>query len=319
MHINNCYGASNTESEDTNLRVGFYSTTCPMAESIVSNVVRNASISNHRIAAILLRLHFHDCFVEGCDGSILIDNGINSEKNAFGHQGVEGFNEIQIAKSLIESECPGIVSCADIVALAARDALFLSKFGVRYDVPTGRRDGLVSNISLAGIMPEVDESIESIKSKFISKGFTAKELVILSGAHSIGTTACFFMPKRLYNFTNKNDPDPSINKAFLSELQFLCPINGDVNARIPLDMVSSHVMDDQILRNIQNGFAVIASDARLYDESETKQVIDSYSSLIYGSSSSFMEDFTAAIVKMGKLGVKTGLNGEIRKQCNSFN
>lgn len=63
---------------------------------------------------------------QGCDGSILINSGSTSdEKNAFGHQGVGGFDVIENAKTQLEAVCPGIVSCADIVALAARDALLL--------------------------------------------------------------------------------------------------------------------------------------------------------------------------------------------------
>lgn len=110
------------------LEVGFYRETCPSAESTVTSVVKNAVASNSNMAAILLRLHFHDCFVEGCDGSILIDNGTELERLAFGHQGVGGFEVIEEAKKQIEASCPGVVSCADIVALAARDAIAMVRF-----------------------------------------------------------------------------------------------------------------------------------------------------------------------------------------------
>lgn len=46
------------------LEVGFYSNTCPQAESIVRRVVLGAALSDPNLPAILLRLHFHDCFVE---------------------------------------------------------------------------------------------------------------------------------------------------------------------------------------------------------------------------------------------------------------
>lgn len=61
--------------------------------------------------------------MQGCDGSILIDNGAKSEKGANGHQGLRGFDVIENAKAKLESVCPGVVSCADIVAMAARDAV----------------------------------------------------------------------------------------------------------------------------------------------------------------------------------------------------
>ncbi|XP_059629916.1 peroxidase 43-like [Cornus florida] len=297
------------------LNVGFYSKTCPEAESIVRSVVAEAANSNPRIPAILLRLQFHDCFVEGCDGSILIDNGEDGEKNAFGHQGLGGFEEIDKAKAKLEDECPGIVSCADIVALAARDAIVLSK-GPSYEVQTGRRDGRVSTKSHADELPEVDDSIQLLKSKFTKKGLSDKDLVLLSAAHTIGTTACFFMETRLYSFNGRAGSDPAINPQFLPELEAKCPKDGDVNARMPLDARTGETFDDQILSNIKGGFAVIASDARLYEDESTKEVIDAYVGM---SKSSFETDFVASIVRMGQIGVKTGSEGEIRRNCRAFN
>ena len=62
---------------------------------------------------------------QGYDGSILIENGPNAERHAFSHQGVGGFEVIDQAKAQLEATCLGVVSCADIVALAARDAIAL--------------------------------------------------------------------------------------------------------------------------------------------------------------------------------------------------
>ncbi|KAL1202917.1 Peroxidase 43 [Cardamine amara subsp. amara] len=301
------------------LQVGFYSNTCPQAESIVRRVVSGAASSDPNLPAILLRLHFHDCFVEGCDGSILVNNGAISEKNAFGHAGVRGFEIIEAAKAELEAACPSVVSCSDIVALAARDAISLAN-GPAYEVPTGRRDGWVSNMLLAKDMPEVSDSIEILKAKFMQKGLNAKELVLLSAAHTIGTTACFFMTKRLYDFLPGGQPDPTINPVFLPQLTTQCPQNGDVNARIPMDRVSERIFDKQILRNIKDGFAVLQTDAGLYEDVTTRGIVDSYFGMLnpfFGPT--FESDFVEAIVKMGKIGVHTGSIGEIRRVCSAFN
>nr|XP_033516556.1 peroxidase 43-like isoform X2 [Nicotiana tomentosiformis] len=299
------------------LRVGFYGSTCPNVEPIVSAVIREVAASNQNIAPVLLRLHFHDCFVQGCDGSILIDNGDNAERHAFGHQGVGGFEVIERAKAQVEAMCPGVVSCADIVALAARDAVVLAN-GPSYEVETGRRDGVISNLSLAENMPDISDSIQILKAKFFDKGLSEKDLVVLT-AHTIGTTACFFMTKRLYNFFPGGGSDPSINPSLLPELMTTCPQNGNVNVRLPIDQGSSDAFDNQILQNIRNGFAVLQSDASLYEDVVTRSVVDSY----FGMFSpflgiSFEADFANAMVKMGRINVLTGFQGTIRRVCSAF-
>ncbi|XP_041992895.1 peroxidase 43-like [Salvia splendens] len=298
------------------LQVGFYAKSCPNVEAIVGGVVRDAAASDQNTAAVLLRLHFHDCFVEGCDGSILIDNGDErDEKNAFGHQGVRGFDIVERAKAELEALCPRTVSCADIVALAAREALLLAK-GSSYEVEMGRRDGVVSNVDSADNMPDVSDSVETLKTKFLQKGLTHKDLVLLTAAHSIGTTACFFMNNRLYNFPADGGSDPSISPAFLPELQSTCPKNGDINVRLPIDRGSEQVFGSQILQNIRKGFAVLQSDAALYQDESTKAVVDSYFADLFRPS--FEADFADSMVRMGRIGVLTGLQGTIRQSCASF-
>ncbi|XP_010416636.1 PREDICTED: peroxidase 13 [Camelina sativa] len=300
---------------EAQLEFGFYSETCPRAESIVRDVVQQAVTNDPGKAAVLLRLQFHDCFVEGCDGSILIKHdGKDDERFATGNAGVAGFDVIDEAKSELERLCPGVVSCADIVALAARDAIVEAK-GPFYEVPTGRRDGRIANVGHATNLPDVQDSINSLKSKFREKGLSDQDLVLLSaGAHTIGTTACFFVIPRL------DAQDPTIDPEFFQILRSKCPRGGDVNVRIPLDWDSQFVFDDQILRNIKNGRGVILSDSVLYQDNNMKTIIDSYLETNQSSiKANFAADFTKAMVKMGAIGVKIGVQGEIRRLCNATN
>ncbi|VAH14458.1 unnamed protein product [Triticum turgidum subsp. durum] len=97
----------------------FYDWSCPGVYDVVQQQVFAAMREEPRMGASLLRLHFHDCFVNGCDGSILLD-GADGEKFALPNQNsVRGYEVIDAIKADLENMCPGVVSCADIVALAA--------------------------------------------------------------------------------------------------------------------------------------------------------------------------------------------------------
>ncbi|KAH8518236.1 hypothetical protein H0E87_000181 [Populus deltoides] len=107
------------------LSSNFYDSTCPNALTTIRTAIRRAVSSERRMAASLIRLHFHDCFVQGCDASIMLDNSpsIDSEKFSFSNNNsIRGFEVVDDAKAQVESICPGVVSCADIAAVAARDA-----------------------------------------------------------------------------------------------------------------------------------------------------------------------------------------------------
>ncbi|CAM8912225.1 unnamed protein product [Rhodiola kirilowii] len=104
----------------------YYNDSCPQAPAIVKSVVAKAVAKEARIAASLIRLHFQDCIVKGCDASNLLDNAesIISEKQSNSNRNsARGYEVIDEINKEIEKACPDVVSCADILALAARDCL----------------------------------------------------------------------------------------------------------------------------------------------------------------------------------------------------
>ncbi|KAL4308504.1 hypothetical protein GQ457_01G001170 [Hibiscus cannabinus] len=297
-------------------RVGFYSKTCRRAESIVKSTVESHFRTNPAVAPGLLRMHFHDCFVNGCDGSVLID-GPNTERKAVQNSLLRGFEVIDDAKGKLEAACPGVVSCADILALAARDSVVLTK-GINWKVPTGRKDGRVSLQSDASSLPGFRSSIESQKQQFARFGLNTKDLVALVGGHTIGTAACLVFNYRLNNFTN-GGPDPTIHPSFLPQLRALCPPNGNNLRRVDLDTGSADKFDTSFFTNLKNGRGVLESDQKLWTDPSTRSIIQQFLGEKGLKRLDFNKEFARSMVKMGNIGVKTGSNGEIRRVCSAIN
>jgi peroxidase len=108
------------------LSTGFYSNSCPNMLTAVRSALRPAIARERRVGASIVRLFFHDCFVQGCDASLLLDDapGIQGEKNAVPNKNsARGFEVIDAIKAAVEKACPGVVSCADVLAVAAEESV----------------------------------------------------------------------------------------------------------------------------------------------------------------------------------------------------
>ncbi|CAA7408799.1 unnamed protein product [Spirodela intermedia] len=306
------FGAADAQG----LRVGFYKKTCPKAETIVRETVAGFVAKDATVAAPLLRLHFHDCFVRGCDGSVLLNStkGRLAEKDAMPNLSLDGFYVIDAAKAAVEVACPGVVSCADIVALAARDGVELIN-GPSWRVKTGRRDGRVSSASEAvANLPSSFGEIAELKANFARKGLSAKDLAVLSGSHTIGNAHCNAFSKRLYNFTGKGDRDPSLAPAYARKLRSQCP-RGDETSIVEMDPGRAVSFDTSYYARVGNGKGLFHSDAALLRDKVTRDLVYQYT----GSASKFFRDFGVAMGKMGSIGVLTGARGEIRRHCALVN
>lgn len=67
---------------------------------------------------------------QGCDASVLLDDSKGNknhsiERQAIPNKTLKGFDKIDIIKEKLEIACPGVVSCADTLALATRDGIIL--------------------------------------------------------------------------------------------------------------------------------------------------------------------------------------------------
>ncbi|XP_059315248.1 peroxidase 4-like [Lycium ferocissimum] len=301
-------------STSAKLSTTFYSKSCPRLLNTVNSGVRAAVAKEKRMGASLLRLFFHDCFVQGCDGSILLDDtpSFRGEQTALpNNNSARGYNVIDNIKTKVEKVCPGTVSCADILAIAARDSTVLLG-GPSWEVKLGRRDSRTASFSKAndGRLPLATSSLGNLINRFKVVGLSAKDMVALSGSHTIGQAGCVTFRTRIYNESN-------IDASFAKIRQGRCPRttgSGDRNL-VPLDPKTPNFFDNDYYKNLINKKGLLHSDQVLYNGGSTDSLVNIYSK----KPSKFNSDFAIAMSKMGGISPLTGSKGEIRKKCGRVN
>lgn len=286
----------------------------------VRETVNRAIQRDITITAALLRMHFHDCFVEGCDGSVLIDSTRDNkaEKDSPANLSLHGYEVIDEAKARIEQSCPGVVSCADIIAIAARDAVVLSG-GPMYDLPKGRKDGSRSRIEDTRNLPFATFNASQLIKTFTQHGLSAQEMVVLSGGHTLGVSRCSSFKNRLSNFDTTHDVDPSINSQFLATMKRACIKSSSSNdvdddATVAFDTTKT-VFDNAYFTMLQSGAGLLTSDQTLMSIPRTRALVNTYAM----NQASFFFDFSQAMVRMGLVDVKEDDEGNIRLNCRKFN
>ncbi|CAL4893688.1 unnamed protein product [Urochloa decumbens] len=279
------------------LSATFYDASCPCAHDVVRRVIQDARVSDPRIPASLIRLHFHDCFVQGCDGSLLLDDDlpvIQTEKNVpANNNSARGFPVVDDIKAALEHACPGIVSCADILALAAEISVELAG-GPRWSVLLGRRDGTTTNVESANNLPSPFDELEVLQEKFRNVNLDSTDLVALQGAHTFGKVQC--------QFTREN-----------------CTAGQPEGTLEDLDRVTPNLFDNKYYGNLLEGSAQLRSDQVMLSDpvaaTTTAPVVHRFAA----DQQDFFRNFAASMIKMGNISPLTGSDGEIRKNCRRVN
>ncbi|RCV25765.1 hypothetical protein SEVIR_5G194100v4 [Setaria viridis] len=297
----------------------FYDHSCPQAQQIVASIVGKAHYQDPRMAASLLRLHFHDCFVKGCDASLLLDSSgsIVSEKRSNPNRdSARGFEVIDEIKAALEAACPGTVSCADILALSARDSTVMTG-GPGWIVPLGRRDSRGASVQGSNNdIPAPNNTLPTIITKFKLQGLDIVDLVALLGSHTIGDSRCTSFRQRLYNQTGNGLPDFTLDASYAAALRPRCPRSGGDQNLFFLDPVTPFKFDNQYYKNILANRGLLASDeVLLTGSSATADLVKLYAA----NQDIFFQHFAQSMVKMGNISPLTGADGEIRKHCRRVN
>ncbi|CAN1233788.1 Peroxidase P7 [Linum perenne] len=252
--------------------------------------MREAVNREPRLGASIMRLFFHDCFV-----NVSYDTTtFTGEKNANANRNsVRGFEVIDTIKTRVERACSGTVSCADILAIAARDGVVLLG-GPSWQVLLGRRDAT---------------DLPALISSFTNKGLTAADMTVLSGGHTVGQARCTTFRNRIYNETN-------IGPNFATTRRANCPAatgTGDANLA-PLDF-SPNRFDNAYYRELVAQRGLLHSDQQLFSGGSQDALVRTYSTNV----NAFARDFANAMIRMGNLSPLTGANGEIRLNCRIIN
>ncbi|KMT09694.1 hypothetical protein BVRB_6g131440 [Beta vulgaris subsp. vulgaris] len=306
------------EGGEAQLSENFYTTSCPRVETIVRQAVAKKYSQTFITAQATLRLFFHDCFVEGCDASVMIFSPKgDAEKDSPDDLSLagDGFDTVIKAKQALEAACPGVVSCADILALAARDAVVLTG-GPSFSVELGRRDGLRSKASdVSGNLPEPTFNLGQLLTMFAKHNLTQTDLVALSGAHTIGAAHCSKFSNRLYNFSPSNPIDPSMNPTYAQQLKQQCPTNVNPNLVVFMDPRTPTTFDNKYYQDLVAGRGLFTSDQELYTNPASRPTVINFAN----NPGNFNAAFIIGMKKLGRVGVKTGNQGEIRRNCAAFN
>ncbi|KAL5720501.1 peroxidase [Ranunculus cassubicifolius] len=314
---NNVFTCS-LNNNKSGLEYNFYRKSCPEAEQIIRTKVQSFYDHNSSVAPALIRLVFHDCFIGGCDASVLLDGSvrIKSEKDVIPNLTLKGFDSIDNIKERLEEVCPATVSCADIIVLAAREALLLVGAPF-YPLPTGRRDSTSAYADTAlNEIPNPNGDLSTILQQFAVRGFGARDTVALLGAHNVGVIHCAFLQQRLYNFTQtaSGGSDPSIDTKFLAELIARCPNLDNLPEEARLEMKSSdserfgnHYYDTLLQRR-----GILKSDQDMM----SLEVTATWVKVFRDDISLFHRSFADVMTRLSTFNVTTSPNGNIRVHCS---
>ncbi|KAL8162650.1 hypothetical protein V2J09_014139 [Rumex salicifolius] len=274
------------------LRPGFYSSSCPTAQNIVRKQVAKAIKKETRIGASLLRLHFHDCFVNGCDGSVLLDDNSTfiGEKTALPNKGsIRGFEVVDAIKANLEKACPRVVS-------------WMQLGGPSWRVQLGRRDSLTASKAAANTsLPGPFLNLVNLTKSFAAVGLSFTDMVTLSGAHTIGFARCSSYNQRIYN-------DANIDLSFAKKLQSKCPKAGSTKVLQGLDLQTEGRFDNKYYQNMLIKKGLLHSDQELFNGNSADSLTKKFAS----DQTSFFNNFAKSMIKMGNIKPLTGKKGEIR-------
>ncbi|XP_074555683.1 peroxidase 7 [Curcuma longa] len=299
-------------ADDNDLTQNYYSRSCPRFEETVGRKIDYWHSLDSSLSPSLIHLLFFDCAVRGCDASILLNN-TGGERRSPAAASLRGFHVIDDIKAELEKTCPETVSCADILVAAAREATRKAG-GPYWDNVYGRKDGRISISKEAEAVPSTGrESITELIDFFDSLDLDILDLVVLSGAHTIGKATCGAIQHRLYNYGGvAGKSDPSIDSRYVNYLKRKCR---RASTEVDFDPTTPTKFDNEYYRNLKRHMGLLATDQLLASDSRTESLVEGLAS----QEGVFKHQFAKSMKKLAETLMLEGDEGEVRINCNLVN
>ena len=225
---------------------------------------------------------------QGCDASILLEPELSTGPNQSLQK--NAVDLIEAIRAKVHAACGPTVSCADIIALATRDAVALAG-GPTFAMPLGRTDSLEGADDVS-MLPGPNTDVDSLLTVFNSRALSdPADLVALSGGHTVGKASCGFIRN---------------NDQFSQSLVKQC--NASPSKKQSLDTITPDVYDNKYFVALKARHGVFVSDQGLADHPRTSSLVTTFAA----NQTAFFAQFAKSMVKMGSI---PGPKGEIRRNC----
>jgi len=237
---------------------------------------------------ILIRLSWHDAGVfstgkltGGCPNAAM--RFAEAGEGAFGANAGLPTVALDLLKPISEKYCPDVISNADLWTLAANVAIEVMG-GPKIPTRFGRKDAASADESVesqVGRLPDGDKGCPHLREIFHPKGFDDKDIVALSGAHTVGA-----MHADRSGFEGKWTEDYlKFDNSYFTEM---------LNKKYEAETTAQGCPQN---RNKESGTVMLISDLALLED-PFRQHVEAYAK----DQSVFFDDFTKAWVKLQENG-----------------
>ncbi|KAH7404350.1 hypothetical protein KP509_15G021700 [Ceratopteris richardii] len=227
---------------------------------------------------------------------------------------MRNFKYLNVIKAAVDRECPGVVSCADIVVLSGRDGVTMLG-GPHFEVKTGRRDTTLHTTDKDAdrYLLDADAGVDAFLDNMAKLNINTPQAVALIGSHTVGRVHCVHLVSRLYPTV-----DITLNATYAEYLKMRCPSPHPDPKAVKYarnDPITPMRFDNNYYKNVMQMKGLLRLDNALYLDPRTKPYVQRMAK----DNSYFFQQFVEGMSILTEHNVLTGNKGEIRKHCEWVN